>query len=537
VRRWQALGLLGAAALSVTTIGGQYRRQQDPHIVYDRFRLPAFDAHVYVGMAERPGVFTVAPWGYRVLTPLLARAVPDAGLARGFTVVTLAALALATFFTYLWLRRLGNGIVAALVATAVFGLSPPVALAIRYPFMTEPLTILLLVSFLLGVECGVGLPMLALLAVLGALTKELLLWPLPLLLVAAWRRHPGRGAFVRAALAAAPALVVTFLLRSWWMPPADEASLGATLRVLPTGLELILVAWREWWRPLLLMGLMPLALLGALRRRSWPFLVRYGWLALAFLALPFAAGIYVAEAALPTEFFSGDVPRLMLYVIPFALPLALTALDRVVPLQSEPAPPRAWPGAVQWAAGALAAAIAVIPLGALDHYRRVDLRHEREGPYVLATLRETWRTAERLANGARVVFSPERGHWVPGVSDAPLMSQMRWYLFSGWGRKAYYGVHDIVMRERTATLLLPLLQPHDLEVELRLVAHPPEPVEILVNGWSLATTMVPDEAATVKVAVPANVLFRGDNLLTLRRSHDGLRGPRLLEYAIQAKAG
>lgn len=40
---------------------------------YDRFVLPAFDGHVYAATAEQPRLFTVAPWGYRILEPWLAR--------------------------------------------------------------------------------------------------------------------------------------------------------------------------------------------------------------------------------------------------------------------------------------------------------------------------------------------------------------------------------------------------------------------------------------------------------------------------------
>src|SRR5215468_8369366 len=74
--------------------------------VYDRFDLPAFDAHVYIAMAEHPAVFSVAPWGYRVLTPALVHALPVRTVVRGFRYVTLGSFALAGALLFLYLRRL-----------------------------------------------------------------------------------------------------------------------------------------------------------------------------------------------------------------------------------------------------------------------------------------------------------------------------------------------------------------------------------------------------------------------------------------------
>ena len=54
-----------AACLAVLA----FRAYQDRDVFYDRFNLPAFDGHVYAAMSEEPRVFTVAPWGYRLLTP------------------------------------------------------------------------------------------------------------------------------------------------------------------------------------------------------------------------------------------------------------------------------------------------------------------------------------------------------------------------------------------------------------------------------------------------------------------------------------
>jgi hypothetical protein len=51
---------------------------------YTRFALPTFDSYVYLTMAENPAVFTVAPWGYRILTPWLVHAMPPRRIVAGF---------------------------------------------------------------------------------------------------------------------------------------------------------------------------------------------------------------------------------------------------------------------------------------------------------------------------------------------------------------------------------------------------------------------------------------------------------------------
>ena len=95
----------------------RHRLAQDPHLRHDRFTLPAFDAYAYLAMAEHPPVFTVAPWGYRVLTPWLVHLLPVDNVARGFRYVTLSSLTLAGGLLFLFLSPAPGAVgVGALLA-------------------------------------------------------------------------------------------------------------------------------------------------------------------------------------------------------------------------------------------------------------------------------------------------------------------------------------------------------------------------------------------------------------------------------------
>ena len=522
-----------ALAVSVAAIAIQHWRQYDPHVRYDRFQLPGFDAYVYVAMAEHPAFFTVAPWGYRVLTPWLVAALPEVGPARGFYYLTWAALGGAGVLLFLLLRRLGHGLAPALLGVLALGLSPPVLETLRYPFVADPLCLLLLLGFLLAFESGAGLCVLSLVAVLGALTKEILLLPLPLLVIAASAHARGWRAWIRAALAASPALVVTLELRAWWQPHLVGHDQVVEWSALSRALGLIAVAWWQWLPLIALGGLLPLALFGALRQSACPFLWRYGYLILALFALPFAASVYVGTSEQPSMFFSGDISRLTLYVVPFLVVLALIALDRVWPhLGAAPARCRV---AAPWQvlAALLSAATMILPLALLDRYRRVDLAGVRDGLVVLATSRETLRTAGRLERGATLTFRPEDYRFVPRKSEAPEMGRMRWFLREGWGFQAYYDVKTMTMQAAEAGILLPCFTARDMEIVLKLGALSPERVEVLVNGDSLAAVDLGMADTELVMRIPRALLFRGDNVITLRRNGRSGRGPRLMALTIR----
>lgn len=494
-------GLL-ALLLALAALALQQHRVSDPHVRYDRFSLPAFDAYVHVAMAERPAVFTVAPWGYRVLAPAAAGALPG-NAVQGFRRLAFVSVAGAATLLYFFLRRLGFGEVPGLIGVAAFALSPPAAESLRYVFLAEPLACALEVAFLLALASGAGAGGLALLLTVSSLAKEL--WPIFLPLVFLRERHRGaRPALLTTLAVAAGPLAATVILRGWWWrAPAPVAGdtdlLGAA--VMAAG------AWRQWLGPFLLLGLTPLAVAGALRARARPFLVRYGWLALVLMALPLFAASYVSGS-----FFAADVTRLLLYALPLLVPMALMAVFSV---STDGAPASARRARGDVAAAALATALVLALPFLLDRYRRVDLRGSRDGPLVLALCRESLQAAARLDRGRPVTLDAETAGYEWGVSAPEEMGRMRWFLREGWGARAHYGTGETLMRETRASLLVPVWRPRDLEAALRLEAPSARRVELAVNGRSLGEHTVGPAAAETVVRLPAQALVRGDNVLTL----------------------
>jgi hypothetical protein len=216
-RDWTLAAAATAGALAVQVV-----RHLEAIRGYRAPPLPAFDAYVYVAMAEHPTVFTVAPWGHRILTPWLARAVPFAPLSVAFPIVIVASFALACLLLFAFLRRRGHRPWAASLGVALFALSPPVGELIAAPFLVEPLACALLVALLLALEMGLGLGTLALIAVLGVLAKEAVLLFLPVVYFAT--RKEGRGAAARDATVVLGPPPVT---RPWSWPWPRQCSFSS----------------------------------------------------------------------------------------------------------------------------------------------------------------------------------------------------------------------------------------------------------------------------------------------------------------------
>jgi hypothetical protein len=530
LRRREVLFFVLALALTAGAVAWQQERQRDPHVAYGRFHLPGFDAYVYVAMAERPAVFTVAPWGYRIVVPAVVHALGYRNVVRGFRLLSFAGLVAAGGLLFLFLRRRGHAHWAALLGVALFGLTPPMARVVETPFFLEPVGIVLMLALLLAVESGAGWGTVALVATAMTLAKDgvIVLSLAPAILLARWRADR-YGALFAALAAAVPAALLTPILRWWWTPhiPAISA---------PWDLELVRAGWltlRDVWAPTvvgaLAGGLLPLAALGALRAKGREHLRRYGISLALLMAMAFLAWLKVPSRE-PVPLFGDNFERLLIYSVPLLLPLALAALDRRRP-NLGPAPPLR-PPRRQWPAALATVAAIALPFALVDRYARVDLQGSRDGPLVLAVCRESWKTATRIAAGEAVTFDPESRRFAWGESDPGQLARMRWFLRGGWGARAHYGTNEIVMHEPAATLLLPLLAPADVEVRLRVMSPTPLALALDVNGSALGSWLADAAAAEQVFRVPARVLFRGDNLVTLS-SPDGRVSARLREISFR----
>jgi hypothetical protein len=177
-------------------------------------------------------------------------------------------------------------------------------------------------------------------------------------------------------------------------------------------------------------------------------------------------------------------------------------------------------------AAVAALAVATAPLAIVDRYRRADLTGPRDGPYILVVSRETLRTARRLSRGEEVALDPAERRFAWGSSHPSGMDRMRWFLREGWGERAHYGTGEVTMHTRQASVLLPILSPSGLTAVVHMQAPRNVVVDASVNGRLLQSWAIGPDSAPMPVAVPADALFRGDNLLTLS-ARDGEPGGRL----------
>jgi hypothetical protein len=516
-RDWTLAAAATAGALAVQVVRhlGAIRGYRAPP-------LPAFDAYVYVAMAEHPTVFTVAPWGHRILTPWLVRAVPFAPISIAFPIVTVGAFALACLLLFAFLRQRGHRPWAASLGVVAFALSPPVGELIAAPFLVEPLACALLVALLLALEMGLGLGALALIAVLGVLAKEVVLLFLPLVYFAT-RKERRSGAARDAILVLALATATLLLLRLLWTPHLRTPlpDLGSE-RFRLIGRSLLLEPGR-WLAVTAIGGLTPLAIAGALRASARPFRRRYAWVLAATLVQPLLAHYAIQQVV-------GEMNRYLLYAVPVLVALALLALDRIVPNLDTPPPEPSTPRPVSRVAAAGAVLAVVVPLLVVDRYRRLDLQGRRDGNYILGFCHGTLNTARKLGDGAAVLLRMDERRFDPQRFEPGMFERMRWFLRDGWGHAPEYGTDEALMQSDRATLVLPCYTPTTTEVTLAMSAVHDTPLRVSVNGHALGEGTVGRERTRLRFLVPAEALFRGDNLLTLESADAAATALRL--YAI-----
>lgn len=522
-------GLLLAVLMTAAVV---FARHHQGRIDYWHAQLPNFDSYVFAAMSENPAFFTVAPWGYRLLHPFLVSTLPARFMVRGFEGLCFASLSLAGGLLFLFLRRLGHGELASLLGVFAFALSGPVAESVRVPFLGEPAAVLLQIAFVVALEAGAGPSVLALLLALFTYAKESVLLLAPLVFLVRRHREGNARALRSALLAAVPATLALLALRHVWTPYVHIPRPPLDGHLVRSALEVLRGTWRETAVALALGGITPLAILGALRRKARPYLARYGYMAVVMPAVSLTAWVNVPSAE-PVPLFSVNTLRILIYALPFLIPLALVALDRVWPHMAAPPPPGRRGRALEVAAAAAALALALVPVVALDRYRRAPLYETRDGPLVRTTAQETLRAARRLQRGETVSFDPAVQRFAWGAFDAAEASRMRWFLRGGWGALAHYGTGDVVMHEAQAGLLVPCLSPRDLEVALTLEAPDQRRLRAFVNGQPVGTLPAAPAPVETALRVPAALLFRGDNVLTLAGEGGPDGGVRLRRFTLR----
>lgn len=467
---------------------------------YDRYVLPAFDGFVYDAMADRPRVFTLAPWGYRILAPWIVHLLPTPSAAEGYFWLTLVCLAAALAVLDSWLRRLGFAPAASALACLAFALSPPIGLMLNYQVLVDPLALLIIALFLRELCAPRLLPLAALLTA-GALTKEACLVPafmLPILLI------PERGAargWLATALVVTPALSAAALLRVTWgdaRPPLDVPFVALLQeRVGLSGTVLLKAA--------ALSGLVLPALLGLGRERSVALRVQGGvtW-----------AATFLAALANPYHFSAPDLARLSAFAWPALLPLALSGLG--FGRADGPRRVQAGPGLVN-----AMSVVTLLVCGALvsltDPFRHTPEDAWNNPIRYLARSREAFKTAELIEKGGALTFDSQSGRYAGPITERFNLTEgrrHRWFLFDGFGADAVFEAGEPVFQGE-GQLLLPLLVPRPMRVTLTVGGPEGARVTVRVAGHDVADLTVPGPDSFV---VPREVLIRGDNLLELRTS-------------------
>jgi hypothetical protein len=198
----------------------------------DRHQATTGDGGFYVRMARDPGLFVDPPWGYRILMPWLAAAVP--GSTRfGFDLLTVVSLALtaALLHALLW-RTLGED--AAWWGLVFFLVSGAVAGGLSNPYLVDPLAFVFVIGGFSLMFCHRWLWLAAALAV-GVLAKETTLFLIPVGLLIGLRCRPQARLWQLAIVVAAPVTVYLLLHRTslvfahrW-----EHSYLGEVRRVIP----------------------------------------------------------------------------------------------------------------------------------------------------------------------------------------------------------------------------------------------------------------------------------------------------------------
>ncbi len=502
------------ACAVLVAVGGvlvQNANQRNPRIVHGRFSLPAFDAWVYIAMAEHPSVFTAKPWGYRPLGPAIAGRIGRGRPTAGFRTLTLAGMSLAGIALYFYLRRLGFSPWPATAGIAAFVASPPVGEIIGARFLVEPPTVALWILFLWAAQAAAPAGVLAAIAVLGVLSKETFVLLVPHLLFVDPER-PWAWRLKRFGIIAAAAMLARQALFQVWPDYTGGAFGPARLLEL---LRVSALAWRSWLPPLTMGGLLAVAAVGLLRAEGRQFTRDNLYQIAATLALPFAAPLGSALPGFGLSVYGADFRRLSVYALPWVIALALLALGA----RRRAPPPSPWPRALGAAGLAAAAATIVMTVASLDRYRRADLSGPRDGALTLAACRESLRVARLLEAGRPFSYDFMTQGLESFAAEPARLGEARWFLRDGFGIREEKATGTAVLREPAASLLVPVLTPRDVLLTLVFTAPPQEPIGVSLNGRELGSLSAADanDPAAAAITLPKSALYRGDNVVTLLR--------------------
>ncbi len=465
---------------------------------FDRYVLPAFDGCVYDAMAENPRVFTLAPWGYRILTPWIVHFLPFSSAAVGFFWLSLTALSAAVFLTGRWLVRLGFSPLAVLTGGLTLAITPPIRAVLNYQVLVDPLTLFLTVLILNELRNPRLLTLAALFAV-SALAKEMGLAPLIVVPFVLASRVGWKRAIPQSLGIAAPALLLLAILRLTWGGPSspsvslpDLASLWARAGQIP--LTYLAVFG----------GLSLVAMVGLIQERSVEI---RGVGALLWL------GNFAAVLINPYGFASPDLQRVSLFAWIPLLPVALRGLGfaRDEKGGSGEPPPRPRPAlAILALVGSAALVLAT------DSYRRAPFGESPNPIALLARSREGLKTARALDDGETFSFDAESGRFAAPILEPFNLTEgrrHRWFLYSGFGKDAAFETGAPPF-DGAAELLLPVLSPRAARLSIEISGPPEAEVTASVAGQEIGKVRA--GAGPASLSIPAGALFRGDNIVRLR---------------------
>lgn len=276
-------------------------------------RAPAFDAHIYLAMAEAPTVFTMPPFAYRIGVPLLAHLLPFP-VEINFFLLTLLGLLATLTLAYVFFRELGFGHGLALLGLSFVAAAPEVTVYLRNHFLVDPLALAFMTGLLIAIERRVSAGPMALLLLVASLFKESAFYVVPVMYLRL--AAPGvvdRRAAWRVLAISSPAIAAALILRFGW-----GGAFQAFPYLSPWGVQRdpwfgSMEVYQQLWSGLF--GyLLLLAIANAFTDRWREFVRCY---------LPYLA-LVIAQLLVPM-----NAERLLFFGFPVIIPLALAEFQRV----------------------------------------------------------------------------------------------------------------------------------------------------------------------------------------------------------------